>query len=138
MKANFHKLFAVLMASLLLGSTTSWTLGKHYCMGRLMDVSFFDHAEDCGMNMDYSDSADSSFEKEDSCCDDEFVTVDGQDHLKISSNDIPLEKQHFLIAFTHSFIDLFQMRIEQRIPHEDYPPPILIKDIQLLDQVFII
>ena len=39
------------MAVMLLLSTTSWTVGKHYCMGLLVDISLFAQAENCGMEM---------------------------------------------------------------------------------------
>lgn len=77
------------MAILLLASTVSWTVDKHICMGRVMDISLFTHADDCGMDMDM----------EKSCCDDETFTVQGQDDLKISFENFNLDQQVFLVSF---------------------------------------
>ena len=129
---------SVAMAFLLLASTTSWTVEKHYCMGHLVDMAFFGHAETCGMEMDSSDDFDSEVKDEKSCCSDEIIAMDGQDDLKISFNDISLDQQLFLVAFTHSYLNLFQELEGQAVPHKQYPPPTLVKDIHVLDQVFLI
>ncbi|NNE78003.1 MAG: hypothetical protein HKN31_13135 [Pricia sp.] len=127
------------MALFLLASTTSWTVGKHYCMGRLMDVSFFAHADDCGMDMSTAkDNTTSGIQDESSCCSSEMIMVGGQDNLKVSFNDFSIGQQLFLVAFTHSYFNLFQIETEPPLPNNYYPPPLLIKDIQLLDEVFLI
>lgn len=122
------------MAVLLLLSTTSWKVEKHYCMGRLMNMALFVDVQDCGMGMDFELAQESKMP----CCDDEVIFIDGQDDLKISFNDLDLGQQSFLVAFRQAYIALFQLRTELLVPEESYPPPILIKDIQLLDEVFLI
>ena len=124
------------MALLLLLSTVSWKVEKHYCMGRLMDVALFTDVDTCGMDM--SMIYENMDETISSCCDDEVVFVEGQDDLKISFNDLNVEQQSFLIAFTHSYLGSLQDVKELPVPHEKYPPPILFKNIQLLDEVFLI
>ncbi len=52
--------------------------------------------------------------------------------------DLDLEHQTFLVAFAQSYLDLFTPVEELPVPHEKYPPPILVKDVQVLDQVFLI
>ncbi len=126
------------MALLVLASTTSWTVGKHYCMDRLVDVSFFAHAQDCGMDMKASANDTSQMETEDSCCSDQLIVVEGQDRLTFSSYDGVLVPQPFLTAFTYAYLALFQAQKERPVPHEHYPPPLLFKDIHVLDQVFLI
>lgn len=126
------------MVVLLLLSTTSWKVEKHYCMGHLMDVAFFSDVDTCGMDMDMSDRSDSQMQQEDSCCSDEVIVIDGQDDLKLSFNNLSLDQRSFMVAFTYSYIDLFETLTEQVVPHKHYPPPILVKDIQLLDEVFLI
>ena len=139
MKEGIRKIVSIAMTLLLLASTTSWMVGKHYCMGHLMDVSFFAHAEDCGMNMMVSDEDASLMEAQNSCCNNEIIVVEGQDDLKISFNDIRFDQHEFLAAFTFSYLNLFEICSERlSVPFEHYPPPILVKDIQLLDGVFLI
>ncbi len=139
MKVVLHKIGSIALAFLLLASTTSWAVGKHYCMGRVMDVSFFAHADDCGMDMDMPSGDDSEMEASDSCCSDKIVHIQGQDDLKASSfAEIGLDQLHFLLAVTHFQTFLSSETKEQPVPHDQYPPPILVKDIHLLDQVFLI
>lgn len=129
-------MFSIAMALLLLASTTSWTVGKHYCMGHLIDVSLFEKAENCGMDMPMPDSDIAVMERDDSCCSDELIVVEGQDDLKLSFDEIDLDQQLFLVAL--AYINLLQVQTEQYVPHEHYPPPLLVKDIQLLDEIFLI
>ncbi len=124
------------MAMLLVLSTVSWTVDKHICMGRVMDVAFFVEADDCGMDaaMALLEDAD----KQNHCCGDESFTLQGQDDLKITFNDISLDQQVFLVAFTQAYVGLFTTVQQQANVNEYYPPPLLIKDIQLLDETFLI
>lgn len=138
MKGILHKSTALLMAILLLLSTTSWKVEKHYCMGHLMDVALFTDVDTCGMNMSITDNNEILDDVENSCCNDEVIFVEGQDDLKLSFNDLDTEQQSFLIAFKYSYSSLFQVQTDQFSPHEQYPPPILVKDIQLLDEVYLI
>lgn len=124
------------MALLVLLSTISWSVDKHLCMGRVMDISFFSHADDCGMKMALS-LLEEDTEKP-GCCDDESFVLEGQDDLKLTWSDLDLEQQSFLVAFSTSYLDLFVPLEELPVPHEEYPPPILVRDIHVLDQVFLI
>lgn len=107
-------------------------------MGHLMDISLFAHAEVCGLDTKMTDAFAEDSKEANSCCNDEIITVDGQDHLKIPLDNFSFDQQFPLVAFTHSFRNLLESRLERLILNEHYPPPLLIKDIQLLDKVFII
>ena len=99
MKNMLQKTFSVSMALLLLLSTISWTVEKHLCLGRVLDIAWFDAAEDCGMEAGFALLDDSS-QIVNHCCDNESFTMQGQDDLShdISSLDFP--QQVFLISFT--------------------------------------
>ncbi|MBM1104673.1 hypothetical protein JQC67_00850 [Aurantibacter crassamenti] len=125
------------MAMLLLASTVSWTVSKHYCMGRLMDVALFTHAEDCGMQMLNSDSS-TPIANEDSCCANDFIIVTGQDELTITFNDLKLDQQYFLVSLVQSYINILYGDTELSVPINHYPPPLLVKNLQLLDEVYLI
>lgn len=99
----------------------------------LVDLAVFSEAETCGMEMDSEMSS-----AEDSCCTNQKTAVEGQDELKISFNSLDLDQQVFLTTFTHTFINLFEGSPVEDIPFKDYSPPLLVTDIQVLDQVFLI
>ncbi|MFD2725319.1 HYC_CC_PP family protein [Hyunsoonleella rubra] len=131
-KTITHKLFSVGLAILVLFSTVSFTIEKHYCGDVLVGTSVFAAAENCGM-----EAMEKAQKK--SCCKDEVDVVEGQDELKITSfEDLDIEQQQFLVAFTQFYINLFESLPKQVIPHKDYSPPNLVQDIQVLDQVFLI
>tara|TARA_R110002049_G_scaffold309051_3_gene516232 strand:+ start:16739 stop:17140 length:402 start_codon:yes stop_codon:yes gene_type:complete len=131
-KQFLHKGFSIALALLVLLSTVSFTIEKHFCGDVLVDVSVFNSAESCGMQT-------SEIIQKKSCCKDEIDVIQGQDELKFSNiDDLNFEQQLFLTAFTFSYLNLFEGTPEKTIPHKDYSPPNLVADIQVLDQVFII
>lgn len=124
------------MALLLLLSTVSWTIDKHTCMGRVMDVALFAKADSCGMDDAMQAREDDSLENH--CCAEETLTLQGQDDLKISFNDISFDQQVFFVAFTIAYVNSLTVLEQQKLTNEYYPPPLLVKDIQLFDETFLI
>lgn len=120
------------MALLVLFSTVSFTVEKHYCGDVLVDVSVFTEAEKC------ASEAEEIIAKMD-CCKDTVDVIQGQDELSVKTfNDLDFEQQVFLASFTYSYISLFEGLPKEVIPFKDYSPPNLVADIQVLNQVFII
>tara|TARA_R110001632_G_scaffold39738_1_gene99426 strand:+ start:1127 stop:1561 length:435 start_codon:yes stop_codon:yes gene_type:complete len=138
MKVVIHKILALLMAFFMLVSTVSWTVEKHFCFGSLVDIAFFHEADTCGMERPLSKDNVALNKDSNSCCSDEIISVQGQDELSISYDDLSLGQQYLLVAITSYYLNLFQPREQRYVPHADYPPPILVKDIHVLDQVFLI
>lgn len=135
-KHFLHKSFSVLLAIVVLFSTVSFTVEKHFCGDVLVDVSVFSEANKCGME---------AFEMEQeaitkkSCCKDELHVFEGQDELKGSSfEDLNFQQQLFITTFPYAFVNLFEGLQKYIVPHKNYSPPNLVADIQVLDQVFII
>lgn len=104
-------------------------------MGRVMDIAFFVDADDCGME---AAAALLEEEAENHCCGDESFTLEGQDDLNLTWSDFDFDQQVFLVAFVHSCAQSTAILHKKIVQAEQYPPPILINDIQLLDEVFLI
>ena len=132
MKQLFHKTASFAMAFLVLFSTVSFTVDKHFCGEILVDQAVFSEAKTCGMHGDMPASS------EDKCCDEEKVVVEGQKELKISFDDLDLDQQVFLASFTWSYANLFEGEAQSETPFFDYKPPLLVFDIHLLDETFLI
>lgn len=131
-KAILHKVFSVNLALLVLFSTVSFTIEKHYCGDVLVDVSVFTEAKKCGMEA-------LEILQNKTCCKDEIAVVKGQDELKVSLfEDLNIEDQQFVALFAYSYFNGFESLPKSIVPHKDYSPPNLVYDIQVLDQVFII
>ncbi|RXJ50782.1 hypothetical protein ESZ48_06990 [Gelidibacter gilvus] len=123
------------MAFLVLLSTISFTMEKHYCGDTLIDVAIFSKVDSC---CDMDATAITAVEKK-SCCKEEIAVVKGQDNLKKATfDDLSFDQQVFLTTLYYSYLNLFEGLPEQVIPHKGYSPPNLVTDIQVLDQVFII
>ncbi|MEM9142632.1 MAG: hypothetical protein AAGA86_06560 [Bacteroidota bacterium] len=134
-----YKIVAMGMAFMLLASTTTWSVGKHYCMGLLVELSFFAHAADCRMDGDMGQEGLFALEQDDSCCNDQLVVVQGQRIVKGLSHQTPtLDKVHLNVAQSFLFPGYSRRPSQKILTYEYYPPPPLVKDIQLLDEVFLI
>lgn len=121
------------MALLVLFSTLSFTVDKHFCGSYLVDQAVFSEAKDCGMEHPSKDAM-----TEENGCKDQKISVEGQKDLKISFQDLELPQQVFLASFTYSYVEVFEEIPQQAIPFSDYSPPLLVYDIHLLDETFLI
>lgn len=130
------------MALIVLLSTMSFSVDMHYCGDHLVDFSMFDKLETCMMKVEKSKSSspceNMEMEKEMNCCSDIEVTIEGQDNLKISFDQLAFNQQQFIFSFVYSFINLFEEANENIVPFRDYVPPPLLRDVQILDQTFLI
>lgn len=136
-KDILHKGFSITLALLVLVSTMSFTVEKHFCGSILVDTAIFTEAESCA-GMDMSKNETTENEKY-NCCKNEVEVVKGQNKLKITSfDDLKFHQQLFFTSYVCAFVNLFEGLPEQIIPHKNYSPPNLVADIQVLDQVFII
>jgi hypothetical protein len=66
------------------------------------------------------------------------VIVEGQDTLKTSFDKLDKDQQIFVAAFVHTYINLFFESQEDFNSYKDYTPPLLVRNIQVLDQTFLI
>lgn len=132
-KKFLHKSFSITLAILVLLSTLSFTVEKHFCGDTLIDVAVFLEAHKCGMEMN------EALVVKKHCCKDVIEVVEGQDQLKFSSfDDLEFEQQQFISSFIYSYTNLFESLPNLVIPHKDYSPPNLITDIQVLNDTFLI
>ena len=132
----FHKVFSTVLAVLVLVSTLSLAIEKHFCGGVLMDVAVFTEIDKCcggDTKMNEMDITKSS------CCENEIDIVEGQDDLIIKAfDDLDDIQQQVLVAYAWSYVNLYESLPKQIIPHKDYSPPLLIRDIQVLDETYLI
>lgn len=133
MKKAIRKISAFLMAIVVLLSTMSFTVSMHYCQGELVDTAIFQKAHSCGMEMNMSDEM-----KKKGCCDDKEIHIEGQDELKLPVADMNFDQQVFVIAFVHSYIELFQTTEDRKNTFFDYPPPFIVRQIFKLDETYLI
>ena len=132
------------MALVVLFSTMSCSVNQHFCGDTLVSTSFFTKAKDCGMDMQTSLCRDCSTTTKDcsiikkNCCRNKQILLEGQNDLEIPPRGISFHQYIFVTVFFYAYVNLFE-ELEQNITFfEGHSPPLLIKDIQKLDEVYII
>ncbi|SNR70786.1 HYC_CC_PP family protein [Lutibacter flavus] len=138
MKQVFKKISAILMAFVVLFSTMSFSISEHYCGDHLVDSALFSKAESCGMEMQKPSPTDNcNIDKKD-CCSDVVKQFEGQTNLKTDLSNLTFEQQVFVASFIYSYVNLFEGLDQNIIPFKNYSPPFIVRDIQTLDEVFLI
>lgn len=139
MKERFFKIIAVSLALMVLFSTVSFSVAKHYCGDMLVDVAIFKDASSCGMEMAKGLSSECSVIQK-NCCRNIQIVIQGQDNLKDNSFANQLNTLQVYIPVKH--FDTSLHKIEEVTKREnnfrEYIPPLLVRDICILDQTFLI
>ena len=138
MKQFFNKIAAIFMAGVVLLSTLSFTISTHYCGDILVDTALFSKAKSCGMEMQKTSPIKGCSLQKTNCCNNVIKHIEGQNELEFNSPQFNFKQQFFLVSFANTYLNLFEELEKNVIPFKDYPPPFLVKDIQLLDEVFLI
>jgi len=135
-----HKILALILAFIVLFSSFSFTVEKHVCMGEVMDVSFFTEAESCDMVMEEEcvvhDFPGNQIEEE-PCCNNIQELIPGNQNEQQAINSFELNSVQFALAFTYTYLNLFETK-EEITPFIDSSPPLIDKDYQVLYQSFLI
>ncbi|MDX1363392.1 HYC_CC_PP family protein [Arenibacter latericius] len=138
MKNIFQNIASLTLALLVLFSTMSFTLDMHYCGKTLIDYSVFNKVDTCGMETMQPTENDSCSIVVDNCCNEENITIEGQDILKNSFDKFSFHQLVFVATYAYSLNYLYEGEIENIVPFVDYSPPFLIRDIHVLYETFLI
>lgn len=139
-----QKGIAIVLAMLLLVSSSGLTYAQHFCLGREMmnDVMLGTQHLSCGMEVQSSSCEDADHnhhtKKRKRCCDNTYTQVSTDDHFAKADFQIDFQKS-FILAYTAVFV----LKIADNYPSNihyfiDYSPPPLSPDIQVEYQVFLI
>ncbi|MDN5214585.1 hypothetical protein QQ020_21070 [Fulvivirgaceae bacterium BMA12] len=132
----FKKIANILLALLLLLTTSGITLNKHYCMGRLKSIAVFHKAESCMPEM-AMEGDDKSCAK--SCCEDVSEELKVTDLNKVTFG-FDLSPTWHPFAVSHPLtVDFdFISLIISRSSYLNYKPPLIDLDIPTLVQSFLL
>jgi hypothetical protein len=140
MKEFSHKILAILMSFVVLLSTTSFAITKHYCGDTLVDTAIFSQASSCGMENDKistNSASDCTTIKKD-CCSNEQLLIDGQDEVQLQVDKITFSQEFFIASFIYTYINLFENLENTVASYGGYKPPLVIKDIFKIDETYLI
>ena len=125
------------MAFLTLFSTLSFAVEKHICNGNIADVAIFDELERCGMP-DENHNIDLQTIDTESCCQDEVHFVQGSNaELNVSQKSLQFT-QTFCVLFAYTYFRLFENLETDSDAFLSYSPPLVVKDVQVLYETFLI
>ncbi len=139
MKIFLHKILAIFMSLIVMVSVLSFTVDLHYCGDTLIDTAIFSEVKNCGMQKtSRPDTTDCTITKK-SCCTDAQLIFEGQDELKTPFDQLTIEHKYFIesvyYVYNPSFTDSENAKI---ISLEEYPPPVLIQELFMLNESFLI
>lgn len=139
MKEILYKISSILMALLVLFSSFSFTVYKHICGDMVADVSYMVEADSCGMEMNVCENnnpSEQNIEKE-PCCKNISEVIEGNQNEEQALQSLEIQQVQFIAVFVNSYISLFD---EAKIAtfYDGYPPPLIVKNIYKLDEVYLI
>ncbi|WP_439130327.1 HYC_CC_PP family protein [Polaribacter sp.] len=130
----FLKISSTLLAFVMLFSTFSFTVEKHFCGDFLVDVSFTGETEGCGMEMNKTIAT-----QKKNCCKDEVHQIEGQDELQLQDIEkITFHTQCIVTAFAISYQFKFDVNEANTQFYKDFSPPDIPLDYQVAYQSFLI
>lgn len=126
------------MAFIVLFSTFSFTVNEHYCGDTLKDRAIFVKADKCLMEMKMDVPTKECDMHQKKCCDDLVKVIEGQDELKVSFDKLSADQQLIAVLFIESYLGSFEVLVNEQNTFDIYPPPLIVRDIYKLDQVYLI
>lgn len=152
MKSNrSYRIVALLMALLMLVSSTGFSIDLHYCQGNLKSFSLFGTAKSCHDKADTKHckrkemtcKAEKIEQVKDNChkncCSNKKIEIDADDTQKITAQKLSKPQIQFISLFIEHFVlALNKTRFPNDSPHQNYIPPLLNKDIPVLIQSFLL
>ena len=125
------------MAIVVLLSTMSFTVNKHYCGTILIETAVFHKTKGCGMEIQKSSSKDCAIIKK-NCCKDEQILVDGQDELQLQVDKLTFKQHVFITSFVYTYHALFEGIEDTVNSYIDYAPPLVVRELYKLDETYLI
>ena len=134
MKQGLHKTISSLLAIVVLFSTMSFTVSKHYCEGLLVDSAIFEELNGCG-TQSASEESEIHEEQNKTCCINIANFIEGEDTEQVAVQKMYAPTVYFVQAFVHFFqSDSVDFSIEDPF----YPPSLYVatEDITILYENF--
>ena len=141
MKKLSFKIGALMLAFTVLFSSLSIGIDKHYCGDMLFSKAIFLQAEDCGMEMATAcpgHSTSEQYVQQESCCHDVQIIIEGNDVNQTASQLQTLKTFKVLVPLNIG-INFALVDTQKHLAfYKDYAPPLIVQDIPVLIQSFLI
>lgn len=140
MKKAVHKIVAILMVTILMVSTTSFSIYKHFCGDNLVEVSRYETRSCCPSEEDEHSKKTSnelSFSEKECCKNETEIseppTLDNSKNFKLIKNQLV-----FVTSFYYSFIEKNEDFDSKTNFYNNFSPPEIVLNKQVQFQSFLI
>jgi hypothetical protein len=132
-----YKIYSILLALVVLCSTTTFTFNKHYCGNFLVETSLYHLSDGCGMSDEVMQVESCNLIKK-KCCSDEQFTILGQNKLQSKFEKISLY-DNFYAHITPVFYRIeFVGEISTNTTYKLYRPPLVKTEFFKLYETYLI
>jgi len=141
MKQVSIKILASFLSLILVFSTVSFAVEKHECGGEITDIAVFGDSEKCSPMMKMDDCEihpykSLSFNKS-TCCKDINQIIQSNLVVEKATKTVAIQTVEFVKPLEIS-VKLFEGLQENIVPFKNYTPPIIVTNISILHQTFLI
>lgn len=133
-----RNIVSLLIATVILVSTSSFTVSMHLCGGRVASISVLDKATPCAMEQ--LPPCHRQLMKKMGCCEDHEFKVEGKDLSSKIQEVVQLQHQQFSWVLDLPVVHKIVLSAESfsNFSYAYYSPPLLDRDITVLKQSFLI
>ena len=139
MKRFFNKILSIFLTFAVLFTTTSFTVSMHFCCDELIDVAVFSKVQPCNEKVQKTEE---SFKiciiEDDDCCSSKSIVKQGDYTLRKVNSKLDTENKVFLHTLSYTYVNLFENLEKKIIPFLNYDSPLIVKDIPILYDTFLI
>jgi len=145
-----HRTAAILMALLIMLSSTGFSMDVHYCQDQLKSVSLFGKAKSCHEKQStlachqtkkscHQEEDGISKADKDNCCHNEAVVIEKSDLDATATQIATLQDIHldFVAALIAVYVFNYDVQVDYQ-SYVQYKPPLPDRDVQILYQTFLI
>lgn len=141
MKKIISKIGTILLAFTVLFSSLSMGIDKHYCGDTLFSKAIFSSAQDCVMQQVTACPGHTTTEQyvqKESCCYNVHLVFEANDINQLALQSYTLKKQEVVVLLVNDYLfSLKQVNRYQKY-YQYYSPPLIVQDIPVLIQSFLI
>ena len=127
-----RKISAILMAMFVLLTTAGFSLNKHHCTITKETITSVNHVKGCCGTADESDCPKG-------CCEDETEYVQLNSEISLPATALTITPDQFVAIIQYSVLcGLLDQDVKTSNKYLNYRPPLLLRDIPVLVQSFLI
>ena len=133
-----RKIIASILALVMFVATSGFTLSSHLCGGNKVDtvIGFSNTTASCGVD-EAIHNCEKGFEVSSNCCDDQFQVVKLDENYIQEYQDLNLDKDYMQVVY-FILTGMIPVDVFNSYSFVDYSPPLIVTDIPVLIQSFLI